>query len=139
MINRTSATTIWKIAIAPAIWYNIHTKRGATDERLALVNYLKAAATFATGRLLFLCLDYFQQQWYDDCKNHQYNAQEFKITHKLSPLSAKIFLGFCVIGGYRPSGEGQPSTVYGDTLICIVHLFAIKRKCFVKILLRLPA
>ena len=58
-------------------------------------------------------------------KNHQYNAQEFKITHKLSPLSAKIFLGFCVIGGYRPSGEGQPSTVYGDTLICIVHLFVI--------------
>jgi hypothetical protein len=93
---------------------------------------LKVTATFAAGRLLFLCLDYFQQQWYDDCKNHQYNAQEFKITHKLSPLSAKIFLGFCVIGGYRPSGEGQPSTVYGDTLVCIVHLFVIKRKCFVK-------
>ena len=39
-------------------------------------------------------------------------------------------MGFYVIGGFRPSVEGQPSTVYGDTLMYIVHLFAIKRKLF---------
>ena len=36
---------------------------------LVLVTFQKAAAPFATGRLLFLCLDYFQQQWYDVNKN----------------------------------------------------------------------
>ena len=37
MINRTSATTIWKIAIAPAIWYNIYSPALSNTEPIISV------------------------------------------------------------------------------------------------------
>lgn len=82
----------------------------AIDRRLARKYYLTKSNQTLPGRLLF-CVYQRYYQGDDDRQDHQYDGEQFIITHKLTLLSSDSRSGFYLIGESSLPVGSQPPTV----------------------------